>query len=42
VQSDHFKDATAALPAYLVETPKIVSQLLEQDDWNELGEMRVG
>jgi quinol monooxygenase YgiN len=41
VQSEHFRSATAALPAYLVETPRIVSQLIDQDDWSELGEMTV-
>ena len=41
VQSEHFRKATAALPAYLVETPRIVSQLIDQDDWSELGEMTV-
>jgi quinol monooxygenase YgiN len=41
VQSAHFRSATAALPAYLVETPRIVSQLIDQDDWSELGEMTV-
>lgn len=42
VQSDHFKTAIATLPRYLVETPRIVSQTVEQDDWSELGEMTVG
>ena len=28
-------------PGYLVETPRIISQLVDQDDWSELGEMRV-
>ena len=42
VQSDHFKAAIAALPQYLVETPRIVSQMVDQDDWSELGEMKVG
>ena len=42
VQSEHFRAAQAALPPYLAATPKIVSQLLEQDGWNELGEMKVG
>jgi quinol monooxygenase YgiN len=42
VQSMHFKRATEALPDYLVETPKVVHAVLEQDDWSELGEMRVG
>jgi quinol monooxygenase YgiN len=41
VQSEHFGRATATLPDYLVETPRIVSQTVEQDDWSELGEMRV-
>jgi quinol monooxygenase YgiN len=41
VQSDHFKAATATLPAYLMETPRIVSQMVDQDDWSELGEMKV-
>ena len=42
VQSDHFKAAIAAFPKYLVETPRIISQMLDQDDWSELGEMKVG
>lgn len=42
VQSDHFRSAMATLPGYLVETPRIVSQMIDQDDWSELGEMRVG
>ena len=41
VQSDHFAAAMATLPQYLVETPRIVSQDVDQDDWSELGEMRV-
>ena len=31
----------ATLPQYLVDTPKIVSQEVDQDDWSELGEIRV-
>jgi quinol monooxygenase YgiN len=42
VQSDHFKLATATLPAYLVETPRIISQTVDADGWSELGEMQVG
>ena len=42
VQSDHFKEAIGALPQYLVETPRIISQMIDQDDWSELGEMTVG
>jgi quinol monooxygenase YgiN len=41
VRSEHFATATATLPAHLVATPKIVSQVLDQDDWSELGEMKV-
>lgn len=41
VQSAHFAAAIASLPQYLVETPRIVSQMVEQDDWSELGEMKV-
>ena len=41
VQSEHFKKAISTLPAHLVETPRIVSQMVEQDDWSELGEMKV-
>jgi len=41
VRSAHFDAATARLPGYLAETPRIVSQVVDQDDWSELGEMRV-
>lgn len=42
VQSDHFKKAQADLPPYLAETPRIVSQDVDQDGWSELGELEVG
>ena len=41
VNSAHFKQAQLDLPQHLVATPKIVSQTVDQDDWNELGEMKV-
>jgi len=41
VQSEHFAAATSLLPQYLSRTPSIVSQHVEQDGWDELGEMRV-
>jgi len=41
VQSEHFKNAQAELPRYLAETPRIVSQNVDQDDWSRLGEMEV-
>ena len=41
VTSDHFKAAQQKLPAYLAATPRIISQSVDQDDWSELGEMKV-
>ena len=41
VTSDHFRAAQASLPPHLVETPRIVSQEVDQDDWSELGELEV-
>ncbi|MBE7188907.1 putative quinol monooxygenase [Jatrophihabitans endophyticus] len=41
VNSEHFKAAQRDLPPHLAETPRIVSQNVEQDGWSELGEMAV-
>ena len=41
VQSDHFKNARATLPAHLAETPRIINTTLDQDDWSALGELAV-
>lgn len=41
VGSDHFEQARRDLPQYLAETPRIISQDVAQDDWDELGEMAV-
>ena len=41
VQSAHFRAAQEELPQYLAATPRIVSVEVPQDDWSELGEMRV-
>ena len=41
VTSAHFRQAQQDLPRYLSETPRIVSQTVDQDDWSELGEMAV-
>src|SRR5690242_540585 len=41
VGSEHFRQAQRDLPQYLVSTPRIVSQSVDQDDWSELGEMAV-
>src|SRR3954447_10352837 len=42
VQSGHFRQARLDLPPYLVETPRIISQVVDQENWSELGELRVG
>ena len=41
VQSDHFKQAQADLPPYLVETPRIINTTIEGTEWGELGEFAV-
>ncbi|MGK5115011.1 MULTISPECIES: putative quinol monooxygenase [unclassified Geodermatophilus] len=41
VTSAHFKAAQSDLPAHLAETPRIVNVTVPQDDWSELGELRV-
>lgn len=41
VTSDHFHQAQEDLPPYLQATPKVVSQMVDQEGWSELGEMAV-
>lgn len=41
VQSAHFAQAQQMLPQYLAETPRIVSTIVDQDGWSELGELAV-
>jgi quinol monooxygenase YgiN len=41
VSSAHFKEAQQTLPPHLVQTPKIISQTVDQQDWSELGELAV-
>ncbi len=41
VQSEHFKTAQRELPPHLLETPRIISQTVDQDGWSELGELAV-
>ena len=41
VHSSHFKNAQAALPPHLVETPRVINVELAQDGWSRLGEMAV-
>ena len=41
VNSDHFRAAQRDLPPHLTATPRIVNFSVPQDDWSELGELRV-
>jgi quinol monooxygenase YgiN len=41
VGSAHFKAAQQTLPPHLAATPRIVNATIPQDDWSELGEMKV-
>jgi quinol monooxygenase YgiN len=41
VTSAHFQEAMAIMPQALAETPRIVSESIAQDDWNEMGELTV-
>ncbi len=41
VTSDHFKEAMQTMPQALAQTPRIVSQSVDQDGWNEMGELTV-
>ena len=41
VQSDHFRNAQKTLPPHLAATPRIISFTIPQDDWSELGELKV-
>ncbi len=41
VSSDHFAAGVEAMRPALVETPRIVSQVVDQDGWNPMGELQV-
>lgn len=41
VNSEHFKAAMRIMPEGLLETPRIISQSLDQDDWGQMGELTV-
>ncbi len=41
VGSDHFKKATAEMPQWLAETPRIINTVVPDDDWGLMGEMQV-
>ncbi|AXT85415.1 antibiotic biosynthesis monooxygenase [Aeromicrobium sp. A1-2] len=42
VTSDHFSAGLEAMRPALAETPHIVSQGIDQDDWNLMGELQIG
>lgn len=41
VRSEHFAEAQRTLPAYLVETPRIINVPVPGTAWSELGELAV-
>lgn len=41
VSSDHFAAGVEAMRPALVETPSIVSQQVDQDGWNPMGELQI-
>ena len=41
VNSEHFAEAMRTMPEALVETPRIISQSVDQDDWSRMGELTV-
>lgn len=42
VNSPHFKQMQEDFPQYLSATPKIVSRQVDGDNWDEMGELKVG
>lgn len=41
VSSDHFAKGLEAMRPWLTETPKIVSRLIDGDDWGTMGELQI-
>ncbi|MDJ1372202.1 putative quinol monooxygenase [Gulosibacter molinativorax] len=41
VSSPHFKQGLDAMRPVLASTPKIVSRLIEGEDWDEMGELKI-
>ena len=41
VTSDHFKQAQADLPQYVVETPQVRNMQIPGDHWDSLGEFEI-
>lgn len=42
VNSEHFQKGLEAMRPLLKETPKIISRQIEGDDWEEMGELKIG
>lgn len=42
VNSEHFAEAMRTIPEALAETPRIVSQTVDQDDWGRMAELTIG
>lgn len=41
VKSEHFAKGMETLRPWLAETPKIISRLIEGDDWDRMGELTI-
>lgn len=42
VNSEHFAKGMETLRPLLTATPKIISRQIEGDDWDEMGELKIG
>lgn len=41
VNSDHFAKGLEAMRPHLIATPKIISRVIEGEDWDEMGELKI-
>lgn len=41
VNSDHFAKGLEAMRPHLVATPKIISRVIDGEDWEEMGELKI-
>jgi quinol monooxygenase YgiN len=42
VTSEHFQEAMDTMPQALAETPRIVSESITQNGWNQMDELKIG
>ena len=42
VNSAHFPQGLEAMRPHLVATPRIISRVIDGDDWDAMGELRIG